>query len=50
MLPTLLYPKVFETRSAEACWGGPLQHPDWRSLVSMLVAASVERTRALARV
>jgi len=50
MLPTLLYPKVFETRSAEACWGGPLPHPDWRSLVSMLVAATVERTPALARV
>ncbi len=29
-LPELFYPKQYETARAEAVWGGPLPHPEWR--------------------
>jgi thioester reductase-like protein len=29
-LPSLLYPKAFQTEHADACWGGPLSLGDWR--------------------
>jgi nucleoside-diphosphate-sugar epimerase len=36
-LPLLLYSKVFETERAEQCWGGPLPHPDWRSVLARVI-------------
>ena len=38
MLPSLLYPKQFETECAELCWGGALPHADWRALLSKVIA------------
>jgi hypothetical protein len=36
-LPLLLYAKVFETDCAERCWGGPLPHPDWRTVLARVI-------------
>ena len=36
-LPGLLYPKVYETRRAEAVWGGPLPLSDWRTTVRQVI-------------
>jgi nucleoside-diphosphate-sugar epimerase len=36
-LPLLLYAKVFETDRAERCWGGPLPHPDWRTVLARVI-------------
>ena len=36
-LPLLLYAKVFETGRAERCWGGPLPHPDWRTVLTRVI-------------
>jgi nucleoside-diphosphate-sugar epimerase len=36
-LPLLLYSKVFETTRAERCWGGPLPHPDWRTVLNYVI-------------
>jgi nucleoside-diphosphate-sugar epimerase len=38
LLPSLLHPKVYETTSAERCWGGPLPHPDWQSHLERVIA------------
>ncbi|MGH9147235.1 MAG: SDR family oxidoreductase [Vicinamibacterales bacterium] len=48
-LPALLYPKVYQTHRAEACWGGPLPLGDWRSTLGNVidfVAAHRRRTRS----
>jgi nucleoside-diphosphate-sugar epimerase len=37
ILPTLLYPKTYDTSHAERCWGGPLPHPDWTVLMTRVV-------------
>jgi hypothetical protein len=36
-LPVLSFPKVYETRLAERCWGGPLPHPPWPSLLEKVI-------------
>jgi nucleoside-diphosphate-sugar epimerase len=38
VLPSLLHPKVYETTAAERCWGGALPYPDWKSLLSRVIA------------
>ena len=38
VLPALLHPKVYETANAERCWGGPLPHADWRSMLTRVIA------------
>lgn len=43
VLPTLLYPKTYETAHAERCWGGPLPHPDWTLLMKRVVTFGRER-------
>ena len=43
ILPTLLHPKMYETRLAEQCWGGPLPHPDWKRLIARVVTFGRER-------
>jgi nucleoside-diphosphate-sugar epimerase len=35
--PGLLCPRVFETRHAEALWGGPLPLPDWRQTLERVI-------------
>jgi nucleoside-diphosphate-sugar epimerase len=35
--PTLLYPKVFETTSAERVWGGALPVSDWQSTLTRVI-------------
>ena len=42
VLPTLLYPKTYETAHAEACWGGALPHPDWKVLLEKVISAGRE--------
>lgn len=36
-LPALSHPKTFHMENAEACWGGPLPHPDPQTLVERVV-------------
>jgi nucleoside-diphosphate-sugar epimerase len=36
-LPSLLYPKTFETKNAEQFWGGPLPLPDWRQTIARVM-------------
>jgi hypothetical protein len=36
-LPTLLYPKAYETDRAEACWGGALPLGDWRLTLGKVI-------------
>jgi nucleoside-diphosphate-sugar epimerase len=36
-LPLLLYSKVFETERAEHCWGGPLPHPEWQTVLARVI-------------
>jgi len=36
-LPVLAYPKVYRTERAERCWGGPLPHPEWRSVLEKVI-------------
>jgi nucleoside-diphosphate-sugar epimerase len=43
VLPSLLHPKVYETANAERCWGGPLPHADWQSMLSRVIAFGAER-------
>jgi nucleoside-diphosphate-sugar epimerase len=38
LLPSLLFPKVYDTTHAERCWGGPLPHPDWQSHFERVIA------------
>jgi hypothetical protein len=40
VLPSLLYPKVYETGQAEGCWGGALPHGPWPELLRRVIAAS----------
>ena len=40
VLPSLLYPKVYETGQAEACWGGVLPHGPWPELLRRVIAGS----------
>jgi len=40
VLPSLLYPKVYETGQAEACWGGALPHGPWPELLRRVIAGS----------
>jgi thioester reductase-like protein len=49
MLPSLLYPKTYETETAERCWGGALPHPDWRTLLSEVIGFGHERRWGLSR-
>jgi nucleoside-diphosphate-sugar epimerase len=42
-LPTLLYPKVYETTRAEALWGGPLPLSDWRSTLGKVIDFGIAR-------
>jgi nucleoside-diphosphate-sugar epimerase len=42
VLPTLLYPKTYETASAEACWGEALPHPDWKVLIEKVISVGRE--------
>jgi nucleoside-diphosphate-sugar epimerase len=41
-LPSLLYPKVYETARAEGLWGGPLPFADWRQMVGGIVRSCIE--------
>jgi thioester reductase-like protein len=34
VLPSLLFPRIYDTTHANRCWGGPLPHPDWRLLLT----------------
>lgn len=43
VLPSLLHPKVYGTANAERCWGGPLPHADWQSMLSRVIAFGAER-------
>ena len=36
-LPELLYPKTYATTQAEALWGGPLPHYDWRETMERVI-------------
>ena len=36
--PTLVYPKVYQTRNAERLWGGPLPVSDWQSTLRNVIA------------
>lgn len=47
ILPSLLHPKVYETVSAERCWGAPLPHPDWTLLLSRVIAFGRSRRWSL---
>jgi long-chain acyl-CoA synthetase len=40
VLPSLLYPKVYETGQAEACWSGALPHGPWPELLRRVIAGS----------
>ena len=42
VLPTLLYPKTYETACAEACWGAALPHPDWNVLIENVISSGRE--------
>ena len=42
VLPTLLYPKTYETASAEGCWGEALPHPDWKVLMEKVISVGRE--------
>jgi nucleoside-diphosphate-sugar epimerase len=48
-LPSLLWPKVYRTENAERCWGGPLPHPDWRTLLERVLDSVLDRPRTLPR-
>jgi hypothetical protein len=36
-LPDLGYPKTYETKQAEALWGGPLPQYDWRETMGRVI-------------
>ena len=42
-LPALLYPKVYQTEQANACWGGPLPVGDWRLTIERVMDFALER-------
>jgi len=42
-LPALLYPKVYQTEHADACWGGPLPVGDWRTTIERVMDFALER-------
>jgi nucleoside-diphosphate-sugar epimerase len=44
ILPTLLYPKTYDTSHAERCWGGRLPHPDWTALMTRVVGFVRQRS------
>jgi nucleoside-diphosphate-sugar epimerase len=46
VLPTLLHPKTYDTSNAERCWGSRLPHPDWRHLLTRVVASEIDRRTA----
>lgn len=41
-LPELFYPKQYETLRAEAVWGGPLPHPEWRPWLGRVLDHALE--------
>jgi nucleoside-diphosphate-sugar epimerase len=44
-LPMLLYPRCYDTTSAEHLWGGPLPWPDWReTLVGVMNSLGINPT------
>ena len=38
VLPSLLYPKIYETENAERCWNGPLPHSPWHVLLRQVIS------------
>ena len=46
-LPMLLYPRCYDTASAEHLWGGQLPWPDWRqTLVRVMNSLGIDSTAA----
>lgn len=41
--PTLVYPKVYQTRHAEQLWGGPLPVSDWQTTLRNVIAYGCSR-------
>ena len=48
-LPSLLWPRVYRTENAERCWGGPLPHPNWGTLLERIIDSVLNRPRTVSR-
>ena len=49
VLPSLLYPKIYATGNAEACWNEKLPHGQWQSLLHKVVSFCRSRDWVVSR-